>query len=270
MASGYLANQIEEQFGDGSTAEIQITYSRESQPLGTGGALRNCLSELDDRFYVLNGDTLFDANYFALHEAMSKSHESPAGVIALRQVSDVARYGLVVLKNDKIVKFAEKQQSGVGLINGGVYLLNRCVVEGIVPHTKISLENQVFPELVKSERLIGIEVDGYFIDIGLPETLMRAQEELPEWQRRPVAFLDRDGVINVDTGYLHRSEDCEWVQDAPQAIRLLNESGYLVIVVTNQAGIGRGFYTENEFWQFMDWYRDTLAQHGAHLDDVFF
>ena len=87
---------------------------------------------------------------------------------------------------------------------------------------------------------------------------------------RAAAFLDRDGVINRDLGYVHRPDQFEWIADAPDAIRLLNERGYRVIVVTNQSGIGRGLYDEAQFHAFMDWIGARLAEHGARLDAVYF
>lgn len=83
---------------------------------------------------------------------------------------------------------------------------------------------------------------------------------------RPAAFLDRDGVINVDTRHLHTIADFRWMPGMPEAIRLLNEAGYLVVVVTNQSGIGRGLYTEREFAEFTRWIDERLAEAGAHVD----
>jgi D-glycero-D-manno-heptose 1,7-bisphosphate phosphatase len=88
--------------------------------------------------------------------------------------------------------------------------------------------------------------------------------------RPAAAFLDRDGVINRDLGYVHRPDQFEWMPGAPDAIRLLNERGFRVIVVTNQSGIGRGLYDEAEFRAFMDWIGTKLAEHGARFDAVYY
>lgn len=87
---------------------------------------------------------------------------------------------------------------------------------------------------------------------------------------RPVAFLDRDGVINVDTGYLCKPEECQWTPGASQAIARLNAAGYLVVIVTNQSGIARGIYTEQQFLDFSRWYIQTLKESGAIIDDLLF
>lgn len=88
--------------------------------------------------------------------------------------------------------------------------------------------------------------------------------------RRPAAFLDRDGVLNVDHGYVYRPEQLEWVKGAPEAVRLLNEAGYYVVVITNQSGIARGYYDEAAVKLFHAHMRDSLSAHGAHIDAFYY
>jgi D-glycero-D-manno-heptose 1,7-bisphosphate phosphatase len=87
---------------------------------------------------------------------------------------------------------------------------------------------------------------------------------------RPAAFFDRDGVFNVDTGYTHKVEGVEWIAGGPEAVRRLNDLGYLVIVVTNQSGIGRGYYDEAAMHAVHDALRAHLAQAGGHIDAIYF
>ncbi len=87
---------------------------------------------------------------------------------------------------------------------------------------------------------------------------------------RPAAFLDRDGVINDDRGYVHKVEDFEWMPGALAAIRLLNEKGYIVVIVTNQSGIGRGFYDEEDFMFLTIWMLEYADKVGADIDVVYY
>jgi len=134
----------------------------------------------------------------------------------------------------------------------------------------VSLEVNVLPKLAKAGRLRGVTFSENFIDIGIPADLARSQDLMPRWNRRPAAFLDRDGVLNVDTGYVHKPEDFIWKKGAPEAIRMLNESGYLVCVVTNQAGVARGFYTEAVVDALHEWINEQLIEHGAHVDAFYY
>ncbi len=88
--------------------------------------------------------------------------------------------------------------------------------------------------------------------------------------RRPAAFLDRDGVLNVDHGYTHKPEQLEWIEGAPEAVRLLNEAGYYIFVITNQSGVARGFYDEASVNSFHLNMQDSLAARGAHVDAFYY
>jgi D-glycero-D-manno-heptose 1,7-bisphosphate phosphatase len=87
---------------------------------------------------------------------------------------------------------------------------------------------------------------------------------------RPAAFLDRDGVLNVDHGYAHRPDQLDWIAGAPEAVRLLNEAGYYAIVVTNQSGIARGYFDEDTLRRFHAYMQEQLAEHGARIDAFYY
>lgn len=263
LLAGHLGDKVEDAYNGRRVGEATIRVVRESQPMGTGGALAQAADVLDDRFVLLNGDSFFDINLRAL---TAKPLPEGGGRLALRMVGDTARYGSVQLDGTKISAFIEKNPdlTGPGLINGGIYYLNRAMVSRI--EAPSSIESDVFPELVTEGRLEGLPFDGYFLDIGLPETLAQAQRETAALRVRPAAFLDRDGVLNEDHGYTHRVDDLTWIPGAREAIRLLNDRGYRVIVVTNQAGVARGYYEEEAIGVFHAGMQAQLAEEGAFVD----
>lgn len=177
LSIGYLADTIMEKMGDGRSFGVEITYVIEPERLGTGGGVRFAADYLDDEFLVLNGDTLFDFDYLDLRRHLE---DDSLGVMALRRVDDACRYGSVRLENGRIRSFGEKLKQGEGIINGGVYLLRKHVV-GFLPEGSSSIENDLFARLSKTKTFNGVVYGGYFIDIGVPESYLKAQTDLPDW-----------------------------------------------------------------------------------------
>jgi len=264
LVAGHLGDQIEARYQGRSILGARVVVVREPEAAGTGGALIHVADRLDDIFLMSNGDSWFDFNYLALTAALMPDDE---GALALRRVEDARRFGRVEYQNGRIVAFHEKDESrnGPALISGGVYLLRRSVLQRIKT-LPCSIEAEVFPALASEGRLAGLPFDGYFIDIGLPDTLVQAQTEIPQMARRPVVFFDRDGTLNVDEGYTHRVEDLRWMPRAIEAIRAVNDSGRLCIVITNQAGLGRGLYGEGDMQRFHAAMQAQLMEAGAHID----
>ena len=181
MCVGYLAEKVEAQYGAAPPFGLRVSFRHESPPAGTGGALVLAWPHLDESFFVLNGDTILDLDLGALAAVLS---EVPValGALALRHVADAGRYGRVSMESRQILGFAEKSMGGPGLISGGVYCLRRSALD-LLPAPPCSLEKDLFPRLASERRLLGQLCDGYFIDIGLPETLARADRELPAWMK---------------------------------------------------------------------------------------
>jgi NDP-sugar pyrophosphorylase family protein len=175
MCTGYLAEQIENQFGDGRNLDVQIQYSREPFPLGTAGAVKlaqHYLAPVPD-FLVINGDSFLEVDF---HELL-RFHRAHRGLIsvAVLSVQDSGRYGTVqVGAGNRITRFEEKTgNASPGLVNAGVYAFNRALFEHI-PQGPASLERDIFP-MVLDRGVYALEQVGLFIDIGTPEAYAQAQ-----------------------------------------------------------------------------------------------
>ena len=176
MSTGHLADQIEETFGDGRPWNADIRYSKESQPLGTAGAVKFAERHLEQcsDFLVVNGDSFTEIDI----PEFVRFHRQHGGLVsmAVRRVPDAARYGTVHVNGfNRISGFNEKTGSALpGTINAGMYLFRRAVLEHI-PQGPWSLEKDLFPQLL-TQGMYALEQQGMFIDIGTPEDYARAQE----------------------------------------------------------------------------------------------
>lgn len=240
ISTGYLAEKIENTIGK-KYRGMTVDYSREDSPLGTGGGIKKALSKcIEETVVVANGDSFFDVDIFE----MKKFHEASGYpmTLAAKHIKNAHRSGLLDFKNGKLCGFIENGVAPSGYINGGIYILKRTLLESVAEE-KFSFENRI---LSNGEYDVGVfESNGYFIDIGTPESYKVAEKEknnLISERTRKAVFIDRDGTVNKDTVHLFRKEDFEFLPDADKAIANLKKKGYLVIVITNQAGIAKGLY----------------------------
>jgi D-glycero-D-manno-heptose 1,7-bisphosphate phosphatase len=273
LSTGYLSPAFDA-FLEGRTwtgpygNAIRVRTLVEPVPAGTAGALKQHEAELAEAFLLLNGDSFLDADLNAVLAAGALLSQGEA-LLTTREVQDAGRFGRIRLDNDRVALFEEKSSAGTGLINAGISVLTRACVQRIetIP---CSIETDIYPVLAAEGLLKAVVQDGYFIDIGLPETYASAQSEVPVAFRKPALFLDRDGVLNVDKGYVHRAEDFEWMPGAIEAIRLARKAGMLTIVVTNQAGVAHGYYGEDAIERLHRWINAELRKNDAWIDAFYY
>jgi D-glycero-alpha-D-manno-heptose 1-phosphate guanylyltransferase len=181
LSVGYKKEAIMEHFGSAYN-DIRISYAIEEEPLGTGGAIKYAFDQIEGRkAFVFNGDTLFRLNlirHFDFHQIRQAEV-----TIVLRDVDDVSRYGRVELDNDKkVTGFIEKGNAqGRGLINGGVYLINKRFLNKHPFPSTFSFEKECLEPLAGKEKIYGLVCKQYFIDIGIPEDYQKAQHEFKEF-----------------------------------------------------------------------------------------
>jgi dTDP-glucose pyrophosphorylase/histidinol phosphatase-like enzyme len=260
LLAGYLGEVLEAAYDGRRIGDARIRVLREKTPLGTAGALTVARQTLEPSFLTMNGDAFFDINLRALEQA--SHHDGTMATLALRSVPDAARYGRVIEEHGRVVAFMEKDlnRPGPGVINGGIYVLSREILD-LVRDLPCSLEQDVFPTLVRRGEIRGREFDGYFLDIGLPETLDQGHRELPGVRVRPAAFLDRRTLGAGDD-----ATSVRWTRDAVEAIRALNDHGYYVFVTSDPSGDAQKTLPFADAGHLNAATQELLAAAGAHVD----
>lgn len=178
LSVGYMYEIIQETFGE-SFNGLSISYSIESEPLGTGGAIAKAMTMVESQsVLVLNGDSFIKIDLEEIERKIPTSENH--SLLVLKEMNNVSRYGSVVLKDEVITAFEEKQFKEKALINAGVYVLNKDIFKDKNLPEKFSFEKDFLEKEVEKRNLRGIVTNGYFIDIGVPEDYQKAQIELVE------------------------------------------------------------------------------------------
>lgn len=270
LLAGHPATQIEgamQELAASLPVRMRLTLSTGPSGAGSGGALYHAREKLDDTFLLLNGDSLLDGNLARLLAAAAEDGPQVLGRLALYRLPDASGADAVALDADRITAFRARPAAGeAGIINAGVAVLRREVVEHLAP--ACSLERDVLPMLAVRQVLRGTELPGWFVDLRVPADLARAERELPGRLCRPALFLDRDGVVNRDHGYVGSRDRFDWTEGAREAIRMASDAGWHVFIVTNQSGVARGHYDEAAVRSLLDWMADEVRRAGGTIDDM--
>lgn len=182
LSVGYKNEAIQSYFGD-RYKQLTIVYSMEEEPLGTGGGLRLAFQHVEGPLALaMNGDSMFRIDINSLYQFHLSKHADIT--LALKRFDDPCRYGSVVIDIDnRISGFFEKgEMQKSGLINGGIYLINKDFFMRDSFPAKFSLEKDFFEKQFKQSKIFGFPASGYFLDIGIPDDYYRAQDEFRKFE----------------------------------------------------------------------------------------
>lgn len=275
---GYKAEVIENYLADRYTT-LEYETVIEDEPLGTGGAIQAALQQsTTENVIITNGDTLFKvtvAELFAAHQ----THEA-ACTLALKRMQHFDRYGSVLLdENNCVVRFEEKKFYEEGLINGGLYLLNKEFFLSKAFPQKFSFEKDFLESFASEGKFCGTVQDGYFIDIGIPSDYTQAQTDLKssvlhlkEIDKSWTLFLDRDGVINEERLGLYVLNWSEFIfsKDVLEVWKILSEKFGRIIIATNQRGVSKKLMTEDDLTSIHQEMLKEVKEAGGHVDKIYY
>lgn len=285
----HLGHIIMDYFGDGSKVSpatgkpfgVHIEYYFEKEPLGNAGAMFKIKEKLTEDFLLLNADALFDVDF----NRFVDYHRQHGALVTLFAHANDHPYdsGLLVVDKDNYVqqwltKEDERPQYYRNIVNGGLHVLSPKVLDVEINTPKVDLDRQILKPLAGTGKMLCYNSPEYAKDMGTPERYYAACADYKSGKiqgknlrnKQKAIFLDRDGTINKYVGYLRTPEQFELLEGVGEAIRKINLSGYLAIVVTNQPVIARGEVTVDGLQQIHNKMETMLGKEGAYLDGVYY
>ena len=280
---GHLGEKIQDFFGDGKAFGVDIRYIQETTPLGTAGAL-SLLPPLlkEDAFFLVFGDVLFDID---LGRMLTFHREKQArATLFVHPNAHPFDSDLVICDSTgRVQGFDSKHNVRTGwyhnCVNAGFYLLDKAVCEWVPEERRVDLEKELLAEMIaRGESIYAYRSSEYIKDVGTVERITAAEEELRSGyiakrslrNRQRAIFLDRDGTVNRKNGLVWKEEQFELEDGVVEAIREINRSGYLAILVTNQPVVARGLCSVEDVENIHKKLETLLGREGVYLDDIRF
>ena len=281
LTVSHMAEKIIEYFGDGSELGVHIDYFVEDKPLGNAGALFRLRDKLTEDFLLLNADSVFNID-FNRFVAFHKEHNALATLFT-HPNDHPYDSGLIIADEDKSVKkwLAKEDvrpEFYKNRVNAGLHIISPRLLENDIDLPKIDLDRHLLKPLAGSGRMFCYDSPEYVKDMGTPERFEEVTKDFESGKvfarnlrnKQKAIFLDRDGTINKYKGFLRNIDDFELLPTVAGAIKLINRSGYLAIVVTNQPVIARGEVTFAELDEIHNKMETLLGAEGAYLDGIYF
>lgn len=293
LVIGHLGEVIKDYFGDGSRWNVTISYFIETQPLGTAGALFR-MPELQEDFLLMSGDVMIDVdfhrfiNFHKEHQALASltvhpnNHPFDSSLI-VTEILPASNGGMPIHTN-RVVKWMNKEDERLyyrNIVNAGIEMISPQLLEEakakLPSLDKVDLDRDVLKPAIESGKIFAYETSEYIKDMGTPERLVEVENDLLPGKiaahnlsvKQKAVFLDRDGTINKTNGFLTDINDFELIEGAAEAIRQINKSGYLAVVVTNQPVIARGECSFEQLQDIHNKMETLLGREGAFIDGLF-
>jgi D,D-heptose 1,7-bisphosphate phosphatase len=279
---GYLGNHIKEYFGNGEKHGVSISYYEETKPLGTAGALAYLKEQLTEDFFVFYGDTVMDIDMKSMAEFHVK-HKADATLLLHPNDHPYDSDIVDIDSSNKVIRFLNKPHAddliARNIVNAALFIFSPKVLSVIPQGEKCHIEKNILPKYLSlGMNLIGYVSAEYIKDMGTPDRYYSVCNDVMSGKvarlnkrfSRPAIFLDRDGVVTKEINLLHKSEDLELIQGVPEAIRLINKSDYLVIIVTNQPVIARNLCSIEDLEHIHAKLETILGSERAYLNSIYY
>jgi D,D-heptose 1,7-bisphosphate phosphatase len=263
---GYKGEQIKKKYHNTQKNFVKIKCIIETKQLGTAGSLYQLKNIISKNFIVVNGDSFLEFDFNKLINCTNLNNQHYMCLIKNKNyLSNKKLSNLKIVKMNR-VNFSDKSI----LMNAGIYRFNNKIFNYIKTKKYLSLEDNVIPILIDNQSIKGIECKNFFLDIGTKKNLLLSKKILPLYFQKPAIFLDRDGTINYDKGYTYKIEDLKFQPKIISFLQNIKKNKVYLFIVTNQAGIGKKYFTINQFFNFQISMKQQLIKKNILINDVKF
>jgi len=263
IIAGYKGDKIYNKYDKKKINLTEIRVLKESEPRGTGQALLLIKKKISKKFILINGDSIFDID---IQKFLDFCKNKDTGCIALSKKNSYKKNK--ILNNISINRGKVIFSKNSKFMNGGIYFLSKKIFRYFPKKKEISFENDVLKKLIIKNKISGIIFKSFFLDIGTRENYIKAKKVIPENFLKPAVFLDRDGVINHDFGYVNKYKDFKFRKNVLEGLRFLVKKNYYIFIVTNQSGIGKAIFPEKNFLFLHKKLNKILAKQGIFFNDI--
>ena len=283
MIVGHLGEKIVDHFKDGKDFGVEIDYIFEKEPLGTAGAFYYLKDKTDAKdFMLVFGDVFFDMDF----DRMEDFHFKNSALTTLLAHPNGHPYDSDLIQTDdtgRVIGFDSKHNVRDywydNMVNAGMYIINRKLLDLVKEPVKTDFEKDILANQVElGANIYAYHTPEYVKDVGTVDRINATVEELKSGliqsknlkNKQRAIFLDRDGTMNVSKGFISKADDLELIPGTIDAIKAINKSGALAIVITNQPVIARGECSFEELHNIHNKLTTLLGEKGAFVDDVFY
>ena len=283
MIVGHLGEKIVDHFKDGKDFGVEIDYIFEKEPLGTAGAFYYLKDKIDAKdFMLVFGDVFFDMDF----DRMEDFHFKNSALTTLLAHPNGHPYDSDLIQTDdngRVIGFDSKHNVRDywydNMVNAGMYIINKRLLDLVKEPVKTDFEKDILANQVKlGANIYAYHTPEYVKDVGTVDRINATVEELKSGliqsknlkNKQRAIFLDRDGTMNVSKGFISKADDFELIPGTIEAIKAINKSGALAIVITNQPVIARGECSFEELHNIHNKLKTLLGEKGAFVDDIFY
>lgn len=280
IITGYLKEKIENYFSDGKDFGVNISYFKETEPLGTSGALIELKDILKDDFLFIFGDIIFDIDF----KRFISFHTDKKADITIFTHPNNHPYDSTLLKVDSTSRITNvlpkeiKKNYYKNLVSSSLHIISPNVLESFETGKKLDFDRDILTKAVESNNAYAYISPEYVKDAGTEDRLLEVEKDIISGKvkaknlknKQKAIFIDRDGTINKFKGQICSSSEIELIDGIIDAIKMINKSNYLAIVITNQPVIAKGFCTEEELNNIHSKIETLLGNEGAFLDGIYY